>query len=87
MKPVCVPCGLFFKAKKTGAYVEEGMPRNEARTEWDPYKVWVGDMYECRGCGAQMVIGFGQGPVAEHFQKDYQERVARMNLVCRVNDC
>lgn len=94
MKPVCVPCQRFYRAKKTGYYFVEGMPKaNEARpgTEepeaWQPYKLWVGDLYECQGCGAQTIVGVAREPIAEHYQKDFKDLVARYGATLQVNDC
>lgn len=85
-KPVCVKCRLFFKPKKTGAVMEEGMP-NGGDGKWGPYKLWVGDLMECRGCGDQIMVGFGRGPIAEHYQPDYAAQVQRFAPLFRVDDC
>lgn len=96
MKPICVECQRFYRAKKNGFYFIEAMPKNGAKPEpgtseadkWTPYKVWVGDLWECQGCGHQIVSGVGQGPVAEHYQPDFVETVARLGaLQLQVNDC
>lgn len=56
MKPVCVPCQRFFTPVKNGFYFIEGRPigrdvkpGTEMPDRWEPYKVWVGDKYECKG--------------------------------------
>lgn len=96
MKPVCVPCQRFFKPKRNGVGVLENRPNGngvpagiEAADQWLPYKLWDADLYECQGCGAQIVVGFGQMPLAEHFQ---QERFAAFREskgphIVTVNDC
>jgi len=95
MKPVCVKCQRFFRMKKSGFYFIEGMPR-EGRPEpgtaepekWQPYKVWSGDRWECEGCGATIISGTGREAIAEHYQPDFSERVARLNAAqLQVNDC
>jgi len=86
MKPVvCVPCKLFFKIKKNGVAIEEGMPNGDG--SWGPYKLWQGDLWECQGCGAQIVRGFGQQQIAEHYESDYAANVARHAPLFRVDDC
>ena len=86
MKPVvCVQCRLFFKVKKNGVALEEGMP--DGRGGWQPYKLWLGDLWECLGCGAQIVRGFGSQPVAEHYEPTYQSQVRRLSPQFRVDDC
>lgn len=80
----CVPCRRFFKVKTVGVRFEEGMPTADG---WRSYKVWAGDLYECEGCGAQIVCGVPMQPLAEHYQPDYAAALARSHPVCRVDDC
>lgn len=96
MKPVCVPCQRFFRAKKNGFYFIEAMPVAGERPapgisepeKWTPYKVWVSDLWECEGCGARILSGFGREPLAEHYQPHFAEVVARVNAnQLQVNDC
>lgn len=54
---------------------------------WTSYKLWVGDLWECRGCGHQLLSGFGQGPISEHYKPDYQEQRARLGVTLRIDDC
>jgi hypothetical protein len=93
MKPICVTCKLFFRPEKNGTYFEEGMPvgrtqHDKAPKEWQPYKLWSGDKWKCRGCGAEIIVGTGREPLAEHWrQPDYAQQVARLNPEFRVDDC
>lgn len=95
MKPVCVPCQRFFRPKKNGYYFIEGMPnRNDAlpgttdAASWSPYKIWVGDLYQCTGCGAEIVSGFGNQPIGEHYQAGFADLKAQLNAdQLQVNDC
>lgn len=96
LKPICVPCQRFFKVKKNGFYFIEGMPApgirhavpgTEAPEQWKPYKMWAGDLYECDGCGAQIVSGAGLHPIAEHYQPDFAEQVEKFDAELQVNDC
>ncbi len=91
-KPVCVPCGLFYKHARSGVYFIEGMPKTSAPhdlprdpEQWKPYKVWVSDLYECRGCGNQILVGMPAGPTAEHYQDGFSDWVERATVT--VNDC
>ena len=89
-KPICVKCQLFFKPKKNGVYFEEGMPSGKdiaGEPIWEPYKLWACDLWECRGCGNQIIFGFGQNPVAEHYQPEYAEKILTHPPMLRVNDC
>ena len=88
MRPVvCVPCQLFYKPKKNGVSIEEGMPRGTVPETWEPYKLWQGDLLECHGCGAQIVTGFGRLPLAEHYEPDYATKVKLYRPLFRVDDC
>jgi len=83
--------------KCAGRYFIEGMPRDgegsppPGTTEperWQPYKLWAGDLWECRGCGAQIISGFGRAPVSER----HHDRFAHdIESLCpdrfQVNDC
>jgi hypothetical protein len=94
LKPICHPCRQFFRPAKTGFYFIEGMPvGNNVRPglvdagSWRPYKLWAGDLWECRGCKATIIIGTTGGPIAEHFMTDFKEQCERLHAVYQVNDC
>lgn len=96
MKPVCVPCQRFFRMKRAGFYFIEGMPIGTSRPlpgtaapeQWKPYKLWSGDRYECEGCGAVIVSGFGLSPISEHYKPDFAEQVKMTGAdQLQVNDC
>lgn len=95
MKPICVPCRRFYRPKKNGVYFLEGMPiENDAMPgttepeKWKPYKLWNGDKWECQGCGATIIVGCGGKPVAEHYQKHFEEYVEKLSARdFQVNDC
>lgn len=95
MKPICVPCQRFYRMKKSGFYFIEAMPVNgnpepgaSQPNNWEPYKVWSGDLWKCEGCGHEIVHGTGIHPIAEHYQKNFQEVVDRLNAnQFQVNDC
>jgi hypothetical protein len=93
MKPVCVKCHRFFKCTKTGFYFAEGMPKEPGAKpglvepdKWEPYKVWSGDKWECPGCGAVILSGFGSSAIAEHFEGDFKKWLERSGKF-QVNDC
>jgi hypothetical protein len=73
-KAVCPTCNLFFRPKRIGTWIEEGKPHGEPVIEdgWSSYKLWPGDLYECPGCGVQIIIGFQAQPAREHYMIDYQ---------------
>lgn len=84
----CATCHKFFRVKKVGVAFEEGMPSGQAPDVWQPYKLWMADLCECPGCGAQVVItGPHQGAVAEHYQPDYAVKREHYAPLFRVDDC
>ena len=82
---VCLNCRLFFRIKKNGVIIEEGMPDGTGGSV--PYKLWQADLYECRGCGCQLVTGFGQGPIPEHFQDGYATVREHHPPLVHIPDC
>lgn len=82
----CLPCRTFFKIKKNGVPIVEGMPIGREGA-WTDYKLWMGDLYGCESCGAEVIAGFGQQPIAEHYQPDYAVTRARYAPVARIEDC
>lgn len=94
LKPVCVPCQRFFRPAKNGFYFIEGMPDGMARPgraepeHWHPYKVWVGDRWECPDCGASIVVGVCNSPLSEHYKEDFADTVKATGAdQLQVNDC
>lgn len=95
MKPICVPCQRFFRCTKTGLYFTEGMPNHNGAEpgtaepeNWGPYKVWSGDEYTCRGCGAVVIVGVGRDRIAEHYEPDFADIQKKLGAdKFQVNDC
>ena len=85
MKPICAKCRLFFRPKKTGTAFEEGRPLGDGW--WASYKLWLGDLYVCKGCGAEIIVGTGARQVAEHYEPDYADKLQRFAPIFRVDDC
>jgi hypothetical protein len=94
LKPICVTCGTFFKPAKSGIYVQEMKPKREGAVagklfaeDWAPYKLWQADLYECRSCGMQIVVGSGLQPISEHYKPEYEEMVKAIPPEVEVYDC
>lgn len=87
----CPKCRLFLHVKQNGVCVEEGFPVKPAEgdkpAEWAGYKLWEADLWECEGCGFQLVTGFAKLPIAEHYQPTYQACRARHRPMVRIDDC
>lgn len=59
LPPVCVPCARSMRC------AQNEFPVRDKRTEFAPATVWSGDRFECEGCGASVVVGFGRGRVED----------------------
>lgn len=94
MKPICVKCQRFYRVKKNGYSFIEGMPIVDRAVvgvrgngEWQPYKLWVGDLWECPDCLAQIIVGTGLNPISEHYQPEFVAQVEKYGPQLQVNDC
>lgn len=94
MKPICVDCQRFYRAKKNGFYFVEGMPISgnpkpgvREPEKWTGYKLWVGDLWECPDCEAKIIAGCGHVPIAEHFEDGFQEMIEKLHATLLVKDC
>ena len=94
MKPICVKCQLFYRPKKNGVTFIEGMPigSNVAPGlaephRWRPYKLWMADLWECRGCGHALIVGAGHEPISEHYKPDFDDKVKAYGTTLQINDC
>ena len=84
MKPICVPCKLFYKPEKNGVYFIEGMPTGDG---WKPYKIWVGDLWKCKGCGHEIISGVGHRELAIHHQVEFRAVLEGLQPEMQINDC
>ena len=65
-------CGRFMQPQKNGVTVEELLESG------GPYKLWDADLWHCPECGTRVITGFGQTPLAEHWQPNYQMQRTRL---------
>lgn len=88
MNLACPKCRTFFRTKRVGIAWEEGMPAtNDLAGPWQSYKLWAGDLRECK-CGAQVILGPPGGhPIAEHYQPAYASKVTSYAPIARIDDC
>lgn len=94
LKPICVGCKRFYRMVKSGYYFIEGKPRENgalpgtlAPDKWSPYKLWAGDLWECKSCGHVLVSGVGIAPISEDYKSDFKQRVEDLRAELQVNDC
>ena len=63
---VCISCQVQYKTEKGGVYVVE-------MASFGPYKIWLADLKKCPKCGHLIIGGFGNHPVAFHFEEGFSE--------------
>lgn len=71
-KIICVTCGRAMRVGTNGITVIE-LFGDPAR----PYKLWSADKYVCPDCNTEVVSGFADKAYAEHYQEDFEEKLAR----------
>ena len=94
MKPICVPCQRFFRPARNGIAFIEGRPLTgyakpgtAEPNNWTPYKLWMGDKWECQGCGATIIVGCAFNPISEHYKPEFSDQIAAFNATLQINDC
>lgn len=94
-KPVCATCRRFYRPHRNGTAFIEAMPKGserppsglEAPERWMPYKLWLGDLWRCEGCGNEIIVGSGSMPLSEHFHSDFEKQVENWKAKITINDC
>lgn len=93
LKAICVPCRRFYRIKKNGVPLVENMPKYseaekgpEYMSDWQPYKLWQGDLWECPNCRHEIIVG-ALNPVALQHETNFAETVQRFQPKIWINDC
>ena len=81
MREVCVPCKIEMRIETVGVAVLE-MATFSGRV--GPYKLWMADLMKCPHCGHEAVTRYADRPIAEHYQSDFEARLAQTRTECRV---
>lgn len=67
---------------------EEDRRGTKAPHLWQPYKLWVGDLWKCPDCAHEIVVGVIGGPVAERHTPHFDSLIERYGgNQLKVNDC
>lgn len=64
--PVCVKCRIEMKPEKNGV-------KWVTMADFGPYQIWDSDKWKCRKCGIEILSGFGQRPLNEHFENGFND--------------
>lgn len=67
--PVCVSCATEMRPEKNGFKFVT------ITSQSDPYQVWKCDKWKCPQCETEVLIGFGQKPIAEYYQEYFDDRL------------
>ena len=70
MPVICINCNIKMDFPRSGIHVLETYEDGNK-----PYKVWSADYYECPKCGHRVATGFGQSPIGQDFEEDFEEKV------------
>jgi len=62
--PVCKNCKLELRCKKNSYAVIDGNG------------LWHADLWKCDGCGFEVVLGFGESPLMEPHEPQFENLVA-----------
>jgi len=65
-RPVCVKDGREMRPVDNDAVCVD-------TADFGPCQIWCCDKWRCPECGFEMLVGFGQGPFAEHYQEDFDK--------------
>jgi len=65
-----------------GVQVPQG---TEAPEMWEPYQIWHSDLWECKGCGSEIVVGHCGSPISRDYMEDFERTLTLSQSV--VNDC
>lgn len=71
-RPVCAACQLEMRPERIGVGLLD-------MAAFGPYHLWDADLYECPGCGHQIVAGFGDNPISRHFEDDFTRMMGIYN--------
>ena len=92
-KPACLKCQRFYRPKKNGFFwleaapidPDRAVPGTEHPEQWRPYKIWNSDLWECEGCGHQLISGHGYNPVAIQHEPKFADWLQEVKGT--INDC
>jgi len=75
-RPICVKCQVEMRPETNGVGLLDMFEEpTGSRTKYSPYKLWDADLYKCPTCGHEIVTGFGQNPISEHYQQNFDHTV------------
>ena len=64
----CVNCNVRYGRVTSGVYLVTMFNKPP-----QPYQIWHADLHECPQCSEQIVAGFGENRIMEHYQPGLAE--------------
>ena len=64
--PVCVKCQVELKPEKN----DVAAVYNDGEVD---FEIWLCDLWKCPTCGYEILSGFGEGPMAEHYEEHFKK--------------
>ncbi len=75
--PICVNCRKEMIPEKNGVKWVSYAP-------FGPYQIWDSDKWKCRNCGIEILSGFGNGPLSEHYLPNFKDLLDGYEKYCEV---
>ena len=75
--PICASCPKPMVCDKTGLtvlFISDGYP----------YQIWQTDRFRCDGCGSMVVTGFGNKPIADIYQDNFDSYMDEVGMTVEV---
>lgn len=70
-KAVCAKCNVSLRPETNGVAVAEMF-----QDDREIYKIWDCDLWKCPGCGVEIILGFADRPLTEHFSDNFDAALA-----------
>lgn len=67
-RPVCVKCHCELRPEENGVGVLD-------MADYGPYELYDADLWKCPKCGLEVIGGFGEYPISEHYMDSFQKFV------------
>ena len=67
-RPVCPKCHVEMRPEHNGVGVLD-------LADFGPYELYDADLWKCPNCGAEVIGGFANGPISQHWRSDFLKMV------------
>ena len=76
--PVCAKCRIEMKpVRNSVTFLTKASYSAGGGVAEYPYAMSMGDIWGCKGCGAQVIIGWGSKPIARRHDKGFADLVEK----------